>query len=655
MRDRRRDPLLVARLHARERASPGGPAREHDRASPAASSSAKRGSSSLHVGQQEPVDAPRGREPLVGGQRRAAPRPARAAAAARSRRRSARARSRTGSARRTSRPRAAPRLRASTSPIARVRASVSARALADGCQPSSRAAARIRSRVPDETPGRSLTANETAAADTPARRATSTIVGRRRGRVGPGATLQGPRAPLPAYIGRGSRILSASGEREACGGRERSACGSSWPSCRRPRARRRRDLDDRPAQGPPRRRGRGTRAYAIGFQDGRFYANGWHITGEMGGIWAPPLKLADGVWFGIDDEWVGPATRFTSGRGYVRYALPPHRRRSTSPAPTSCPTAAAPRCSGSRSPTRRDGKTVTVKVDVHSELLGAYPWTGSKGHPTAADNLTDIAAYRRQRLVFTRPRHAARRPAARLRRARRLQPHARGRRDRRRLPRSAAGHGLRGRRDVAARGLRRRPARQGRRRPAALPRHGRPRAGRRRSGSRSRAPTAGSTPPARAQRRWTTRTPSCAPSTTTRDELAARSASTCPATAASGRRRLGQAEPRRPHADGRRTWRSASSTRARPTRRRSARSTARRSSAPATPTTRGCSPPTASTRRSPPSRSASSRPIEAHLRALREVSDLLNDRSRQGRARDRHRRLGLLRRQRPTRATPTSP
>ena len=45
----------------------------------------------------------------------------------------------------------------------------------------------------------------------------------------------------------------------------------------------------------------GTRAYSVGFQDGRFYANGWHITGEMGGIWAPPLKLADGVWFGVDD------------------------------------------------------------------------------------------------------------------------------------------------------------------------------------------------------------------------------------------------------------------------------------------------------------------------------------------------------------------
>src|SRR6187200_893159 len=54
----------------------------------------------------------------------------------------------------------------------------------------------------------------------------------------------------------------------------------------------------------------GTRAYSIGFEDGRFYANGWHITGEMGGVWTPPLKLLDGVWFGIGSDWIGPATKF---------------------------------------------------------------------------------------------------------------------------------------------------------------------------------------------------------------------------------------------------------------------------------------------------------------------------------------------------------
>src|ERR1700704_4041439 len=66
----------------------------------------------------------------------------------------------------------------------------------------------------------------------------------------------------------------------------------------------------------------GTRAYSIGFEDGRFYANGWHITGEMGGVWTPPLKLVDGIWFGLDGQWVGPATKFTSGWGYTRYDLP---------------------------------------------------------------------------------------------------------------------------------------------------------------------------------------------------------------------------------------------------------------------------------------------------------------------------------------------
>src|SRR5438067_932386 len=76
----------------------------------------------------------------------------------------------------------------------------------------------------------------------------------------------------------------------------------------------------------------GQRSYAEGFEDGLFYANGWHTTGEMGGVWTPPLKLLDGVWFGIDNTWVGQptspatsgqatsaATKFTSGFGYTHY------------------------------------------------------------------------------------------------------------------------------------------------------------------------------------------------------------------------------------------------------------------------------------------------------------------------------------------------
>jgi len=69
-------------------------------------------------------------------------------------------------------------------------------------------------------------------------------------------------------------------------------------------------------------RAAGERAYSGGFEDGRWYANGWHISGEMGGVWAPPVKLVDGVWFGVNGRWAGKATRFTSGQGYTRFTLP---------------------------------------------------------------------------------------------------------------------------------------------------------------------------------------------------------------------------------------------------------------------------------------------------------------------------------------------
>src|SRR5438552_13730926 len=66
----------------------------------------------------------------------------------------------------------------------------------------------------------------------------------------------------------------------------------------------------------------GDRAYDLGSEDGRYPAMGFHTRGEMGGIWTPPIKLLDGIWFGINGQWIGPATRFTSGFGYVQMALP---------------------------------------------------------------------------------------------------------------------------------------------------------------------------------------------------------------------------------------------------------------------------------------------------------------------------------------------
>ena len=43
----------------------------------------------------------------------------------------------------------------------------------------------------------------------------------------------------------------------------------------------------------------GTRLYSIETLAGTFPDIGWHQPGEMGGVWAPPVKLLDGYWVGI--------------------------------------------------------------------------------------------------------------------------------------------------------------------------------------------------------------------------------------------------------------------------------------------------------------------------------------------------------------------
>lgn len=43
----------------------------------------------------------------------------------------------------------------------------------------------------------------------------------------------------------------------------------------------------------------GDRVYVVGHQDGSFPDLGWHVKGEMGGIWDHPIKLMDGFTLGI--------------------------------------------------------------------------------------------------------------------------------------------------------------------------------------------------------------------------------------------------------------------------------------------------------------------------------------------------------------------
>ncbi len=144
----------------------------------------------------------------------------------------------------------------------------------------------------------------------------------------------------------------------------------------------------------------GTRAYSVGFEDGGFYANGWHITGEMGGIWTPPMKMLDGVWFGLDGHWVGPATRFSSGWGYTTYDLPDTAGlgvRRTDVVPDGTRAALF----GLTITNPGTARTARLSVDAHSELMGQYPWGFSGVTPNAAANLPDHGSFDGRRLVFT--------------------------------------------------------------------------------------------------------------------------------------------------------------------------------------------------------------------------------------------------------------
>jgi hypothetical protein len=142
----------------------------------------------------------------------------------------------------------------------------------------------------------------------------------------------------------------------------------------------------------------GQRSYAEGFENGSFYANGWHTTGEMGGVWAPPMKLLDGVWFGINGSWIGPATRFTSGWGYTRYDLPQTggvQLQRTDFAPDKYRAVLF----GLKLTNPGAARTVTVNVDAHSELMGAYPWGSTT--PNESTNVPDHGAFQDGSLAFT--------------------------------------------------------------------------------------------------------------------------------------------------------------------------------------------------------------------------------------------------------------
>ncbi|HEX3306745.1 MAG TPA: hypothetical protein VHS32_10910, partial [Streptosporangiaceae bacterium] len=143
----------------------------------------------------------------------------------------------------------------------------------------------------------------------------------------------------------------------------------------------------------------GDRAYELGTEDGRYPAMGFHTRGEMGGIWTPPVKLLDGIWFGVNGQWIGPATTFASGFGYVHMALPSTggvqlTRTDFAPDGRRAVEIGLTLTAGSQA------ANVNLNVDAHSELMSAYPWGSTKPDQTTF-NLPDKASFNGKQLVFT--------------------------------------------------------------------------------------------------------------------------------------------------------------------------------------------------------------------------------------------------------------
>jgi hypothetical protein len=119
----------------------------------------------------------------------------------------------------------------------------------------------------------------------------------------------------------------------------------------------------------------GDRAYVIGAEDGRFPPMGWHIRGEMGGVWAHPVKLLDGYWFALNDTWVPPATQYTTGAGYVQLRFPDTAGYQVTRTEFSPDGVAAVLVGLTvRNTDLQRARPFKLTMQAHSELMGAYPW-----------------------------------------------------------------------------------------------------------------------------------------------------------------------------------------------------------------------------------------------------------------------------------------
>jgi hypothetical protein len=160
----------------------------------------------------------------------------------------------------------------------------------------------------------------------------------------------------------------------------------------------------------------GDRAYVVGVQDGSLVPDvslnpngiGWHITGQMGGVWAHPIKLLHQFQFLLNDNPLPAAAKFVSGAGYVRLELPPSaglQINETQFAPDGLPVVLVGVQISNLSP---GVNSFTLAIEAESELIPAYPWSGTM--PTSESlHLPDQVSFNSTlgALQFTQPAQPA--------------------------------------------------------------------------------------------------------------------------------------------------------------------------------------------------------------------------------------------------------
>jgi hypothetical protein len=136
----------------------------------------------------------------------------------------------------------------------------------------------------------------------------------------------------------------------------------------------------------------GDHLYSVGTLDGGFPPIGTRIRGEMGGVWAQPIKLLTGFWFALNGEWLPAATSFTSGAGYVQMHIPALDDIEITRTEFAPDGFAALLVGLTLYNAAAHDQRVALKFAARSQLMGAYPWNDTT--PSADElNRKDTASY----------------------------------------------------------------------------------------------------------------------------------------------------------------------------------------------------------------------------------------------------------------------